>query len=208
LFKQLKYIAKSHFYAGPTSSGKTVLTKKLINAANHMISPPPEEIVYNYSVYQPIYDEMRGNIVFSEGITPIDEIPRDLKHRLWVLDDQLYTAQDSQQIVDTFIKYSHHLNISIILLTQNLFSQGKHFRTISLNTQYMFLLKSARDRSTVQSLARQIYPENVKFLSECYADAVSKPYGFLFIDLKPQTSDLYRVKSDIFSDFPIVYIKQ
>lgn len=197
-----------NFTLGPTSSGKTMLAKKLIDAAEYMVSPPPEEIIYNYSVYQPIYDEMRGRVIFSEGITPIEQIPKDFKHRLWILDDQLYTAQDSQQIVDTFIKYSHHLNISIVLLTQNLFSQGKHFRTMSLNTQYMFLLKSARDSSTVQSLARQIYPNNTKFLSECYTDAVSKPYGFLFIDLKPHSNDLYRVRSDIFSNLPIVYLQK
>lgn len=192
--------------SGPTSSGKTVLTKKLIEAAEYMITPPPEEIIYNYSVYQPIYDELRDKVNFSEGITPIEQIPKDFKHRLWILDDQLYSAQDSQQIVDTFIKYSHHFNISIVFLTQNLFSQGKHFRTMSLNTQYMFVLKSARDSSIIQTLARQIYPTNTRFLSECYADAVSKPYGYLFIDLKPHSNDQYRIRTDIFSNLPTVYL--
>ena len=116
--------------------------KQLIDAADYMISPKPEEIIYNYSVWQPIYDEMKEKANFIEGITAIEDIPKDGKHRLWILDDQLYSAQDSQQIVDVYIKYSHHMNISIVLLSQNLFHQGKQFRTMSLKTQYLFLLSS------------------------------------------------------------------
>lgn len=182
--------------------------KKLIDTADKFVTPPPVEILYNYSVYQPIYDELKEKVTLSEGLTPLEQIPKDSQHRLWILDDQLYTAQDSQDIVDVFIKYSHHLNISIVLLTQNLFSQGKHFRTMSLNTQYMFLLKSARDTSTIRTLAQQIYPENTKYLPECYIDAVSKQYGYLVVDLKPHTNDLYRVRSNIFSDVQTVYLQR
>lgn len=173
-----------------------------------MIYPPPEEIIYNYAIWQPIYDKLQGKVKFSEGISNIDEIQKDMKPRLWILDDQLYAAQDSQEIVETFTRYSHHLNISIVLLTQNLFSQGKHFRTISLNTQYMFILKSTRDTSVITTLGRQMFPSDSKFLIESYKDATSKPFGYLFIDLKASSDDKYRLRSNIFSDVIIVYLKK
>jgi len=35
---------------------------------------------------------------------------------------------------------------------------------------------------------------------ESYTDATSKPYSYLFVDLKPNTEDNYRLKADIFPD--------
>ncbi|GFX80820.1 uncharacterized protein TNCV_3215681 [Trichonephila clavipes] len=50
-----------------------------------------------------------------------------------------------------------------------------------------------RDQSQITHLGRQLYPRKVKFFQECYADATSKPYGYLLIDLKPETDESLRV---------------
>ncbi|GFT59535.1 uncharacterized protein TNCV_3406341 [Trichonephila clavipes] len=56
-----------------------------------------------------------------------------------------------------------------------------------------------RDQSQITHLGRQLYPRKVKFfMQECYADATSKPYGYLLIDLKPETDESLRVRTGMF----------
>ncbi|GFS84343.1 uncharacterized protein TNCV_4605581 [Trichonephila clavipes] len=56
-------------------------------------------------------------------------------------------------------------------------------------------MKNRRDQSQITHLGRQLYPRKVKFFQECYADATSKPYGYLLIDLKPETDESLRVRT-------------
>ncbi|GFW59718.1 uncharacterized protein TNCV_4718101 [Trichonephila clavipes] len=55
-----------------------------------------------------------------------------------------------------------------------------------------------RDQSQITHLSRQLYPRKVNFFQECYADATSKPYGYLLIDLKPEIDECLRVCTGMF----------
>ncbi|GFT65517.1 uncharacterized protein TNCV_649201 [Trichonephila clavipes] len=57
------------------------------------------------------------------------------------------------------------------------------------------ILWNRRDQSQITHLGRQLYPRKVKFFQEYYADATSKPYGYLLIDLKPETDESFRVRT-------------
>jgi len=70
-------------------------------------------------------------------------------------------------------KISHHRNISILYLTQNLFDENKCTRTISLNAHYLVLFKNRRDAGQFAIFARQRYPICWKFAIEGYEDATS-----------------------------------
>jgi len=85
-----------------------------------------------------------------------------------------------------------------LYLTQNLFYGSKQNRTISLNSHYLVLFKNARDATQISHLASQMYPGKSKFLIDAYRDATSKPFSYLLIDLKPDTEDQVRVRSNIF----------
>ena len=80
----------------------------------------------------------------------------------------------------------------------NIFHKNKHSRTVSLNAHYMVLFKNVRDASQITNLAKQMYPGNVKYLKSSYEDATNKHYGYFLIDLKSDTSDLPRLRTDIF----------
>ena len=144
-------------------------------------------------------------IRFIEGLSKIEDLPRDGKHRLWIIDDLMFDVSNSAAIADVYTKYSHHLNYSVIILCQNLYEKGKFFRTISLQVQYLFLLRSIRDASVISTLGRQI--GNYKFLKQCYQDATLQPFSYLFIDMKPGTDDKYRYRSNIFNNPSIVYVE-
>jgi hypothetical protein len=108
-------------------------------------------------------------------------------------------ASESDNVLDMFTKGSHHKNLSILLLTQNIFSKGKHSRTISLNAHYIILFKNPRDKSQISHLARQMYPKESKFLEEAYFDATQDAHGYIFIDLKQSTPNELRIQTNIFS---------
>jgi len=74
------------------------------------------------------------------------DVPENFENKngkpcLIILDDLLDVAY-SKDVCDLFTKGSHHRNISVILITQNLFHQANYFRYISLNAKYLVFLKT------------------------------------------------------------------
>jgi hypothetical protein len=109
-------------------------------------------------------------------------------------------AETNDNTASIFTRGSHHKDISVVYLSQNLFYGSKHNRTISLNTHYLMLFKNPRDATQIEFLARQMFPSNPKYLTQSFRDATGKAYGYIFIDLKPDTDDNMRLKTDIFPD--------
>ena len=181
--------------AGPTGCGKTIFTFKFIQQAKKMIQPPPENIVYCYGEYQPIFNEY-PYVTFNEGLPDVSQF--DGKPTLLIIDDLMSETNDS--VSNIFTKVSHHRNVSIMYLSQNLFYRSKQNRTMSLNAHYIVLFKNPRDANQVATLARQMYPTKSKFLVEAFSDATEKPYGYLLIDLKPNTEEKHRIRTNIFPD--------
>jgi len=115
-----------------------------------------------------------------------------------IIDDLMHEADE--RVSKIFTRVSHHKNLSVLHLTQNLFYGSKQNRTISLNSHYLVVFKNTRDATQISHLASQMYPGKSKFLIEAYRDATSKPFGYLLIDLKPDTEDQLRIRSNIFPD--------
>ena len=89
------------------------------------------------------------------GIEFIQGIPEDIdepdylnvsQRNLIVLDDLMAQSGEDKRIADVFTKESHHRNLSVIYIVQNIFHQRKEMRNISLNAHYIVLFKSPRDR--------------------------------------------------------------
>ena len=100
------------------------------------------------------------NVEFHYGLPDLNDF--DGKSRTLLLLDDLMTSTDDR-VVDLFTKISHHRNLSVAYLTQNIFYNNKQSRTHSLNSHYLVLLKNARDASQVANLARQMHPVKSAF---------------------------------------------
>lgn len=184
--------------AGPTGSGKTHLTMKLIAKARDVAFPPPVEIIYCYGVWQPAFKQLANTVTLHEGMIDVrSEIPSDGENRWLIIDDLMQEAGGSETDA-IYTKFSHHKNVSVFFIVQNLFA--KHIRTISLNTHYFFLFKNPRDGTTVSSLASQAFPGRVQAVMEAYRDATSSPNSFLLIDLRQETHDTMRLLGNYASD--------
>ena len=77
---------------------------------------------------------------------------------------------ENLKIYNLFTVDSHHKNISLVNLTQNIF-QEKHAKTINLNCGYLIVLNNQRDPSQIHHLERQIFSKDSKFVKECHKDA-------------------------------------
>jgi len=115
-----------------------------------------------------------------------------------VILDDLLTDVYSKQVCELFTRNSHHWNISVILITQNLFLQGRFGRDISLNGHYIVALKNVRDKIQFMYLASQMYPEDILGLYNAYQNATQEPYGYLLQDLTQSTNDGLRFRTNIF----------
>ena len=197
--------------SGGTKTGKTTFVKKLLSNVEVMIDSPPEDIKYFYSEYQETFAEIESlvpNIKFIEGVPDaiFDGINPKTRN-LYIFDDMM--GERDSVIAKLFTKKSHHGNLSVIYIVQNLFHQSKDHRTISLNASYLVLTKNVRDASQVIHLAKQIYLSNVKFFQQAYQMATAEPFSYLFIDLTPTCPDETRLRSGIFpNDKHYVYVPQ
>lgn len=197
----------TYLLSGPTGSGKTSFIKRFLRDRDNLINKRIEEVIYCLPEEQ-IVDETIPYTILHRGVPDISMF-RDLRPRIVILDDLLSSVDAN--VVELFIRGSHHYNLSVMFVVQNLFSKNKGCRDISLNSHYIVLMKNPRDKHQINTLARQISPENSRFICEAYKDATEKPYGYLLLDLHQTTPEQYRVRTNIFSsDSPrnIVYIPQ
>lgn len=137
---------------GPSGSGKTHFVKNVLENCKDVMQRVPDNIVWIYTSCQPMYDELQQNnkkIKSIEGLPDSfddpDLFPPHHSH-LVILDDVLLQAAEHPEVARIFTQYRHHKNMSMMLLTQNLFYKGKYSRTISLNTNYLVLFNNPRDK--------------------------------------------------------------
>lgn len=182
--------------AGPSGSGKTVFTRKLIEYSQKLIDPPPQKIVWCYGVYQKFFNELH-HVEFHDGLPDLSMFDGS-QRTLLIIDDLMHETDD--RVSQIFTRESHHKSISVAYLTQNFFHKSKQSRTMSLNAHYLVLFKNVRDATQISHLATQMYPGKSKFLIDAYRDSTSAPYSYLFVDLKPNTDEKIRVRSNIFPD--------
>ena len=187
---------------GPSASGKTEWTRKLLLST--LIQPPSERIIWCYGQWQPLYEDLQKKLPSIEFVHGIPEYLNSSQfinpsqRNLIVFDDLMTEAKCDQRIADIFTRGSHHRNLSCVYLTQNIFPQGKACRDIALNTQYLVLFNNPIDRQQVATLARRIYPSTSAMFMKRFEDYTSRPYGYLVVDLKPNTIEQDRLKTDIF----------
>lgn len=195
------------FIAGPSCCGKTKLLEKILLNLNKLIDKPIEKIVVCYKVMQPIYDTFKYlpiDVEFVEGLIDVTKFDSKI-NSLLLIDDLMELCKESKEIVSLFSVDSHHRNISVFLVAQNIFSKGKCTRDLTLNSSYMIIFKNPRDSNQISVLARQIFPGKSKAFMEAFNDATSKEHGYLFLDFNQKTSEKMRIQTNVTDEKRIFY---
>jgi hypothetical protein len=131
------------FICGQTQSGKSYLTRRILQNMGELFDPVPTKIIYCYGEYQKKFGELSPSVEMIEGFPDdIGSLTRGHENSLIVLDDSMSQCSSDQRAVDLFTRGSHHMGVSVLYLTQNLFPPGKLSRTISLNSHYMLIFRN------------------------------------------------------------------
>lgn len=195
--------------SGPTKSGKSHFTRKLIKYRNELFSVAPFKVLYCYGTWQKAFDEFEGSVDFYQGIpADVDQINSDSrdKHMLLILDDMMNSISKNSKVEQLFTQGSHHNNVSVVFITQNIFYQTNRIRTINLNCSYIIVTKNARTKAQTADLGGQMMMRDV--LVSAMEDMDREQYSYLLIDLSPHLTSNIRVKRNIFpGEVTIAYIK-
>lgn len=193
----------SIFVVGMSGSGKSYLTRQILNHANGMFKKPTGRILFCYGVWQDLYNQMKKEIPlieFHQGLPSSDEIYEwgaSEGHKILVLDDLMIDAADKVEMAHLLCVGSHHYNITVIHLLQNIFHKGKAMRTAFLNCHYFILFPSYRDRLQIQSFGKQLFPGKSKYFMDAFEKATSKPYGYLLVDISLHSDKSYQLRTNI-----------
>ena len=183
--------------SGFSNSGKTELTSKIIRKYHHKFASILICGVTEHSLESdPVIKDKLS--LYRDIVDPTSEIDHFKQGGiLLVLDDNFIEAINNKVILDCFSK-GRHSNISVILITQNLFPTGKYWRSISLNCSHYILLKQ-RDLQQIECLGRQLYgKEKAKQFTEIYRHAVlNRPYGHLLVDLSCTSDEKHQFRTNI-----------
>ena len=191
--------------AGPTMAGKTSFVIKLLENADKMFKEVPVKILYCFLAWQPAFEKLKkiANLTLHEGLPArgeITELGLLNGHKVVIFDDMLKYIVNDLNIQEYVTVSSHHNNMTVILISQNIFAQGQTARTISLNCHYIILFQNKRDVSQVSRLGSQIMPGNVRYFVDSFEKATSRKYGYLLIDFSPHTEKKYQLRTRIFPD--------
>lgn len=183
--------------AGSSGSGKSVWLKNLITNIDLLFKNKIERIVWCYGAAQPFFnDKELSHVEFVKGFNP-DEFKRNSKPTFLILDDLMSELAQSDELSVFFTK-NRHMDLSVAWLTQNLFGKGRSYRTMSLNSNYIVIMRMIRDKLQISTLVSQMFPDNKKFAKDAIFQATKTPYSYCVLDCKADTEDSLRIRARIF----------
>ena len=197
----IKFLANHNtIIFGQTGAGKTHFILDVIR--HKLIHPFPKRIYYMYKIRQPFMDTM-SNVMFIEGLN--FETLDTSKPSMLVIDDLVLST--NKDVAEMFILGSHHRQISIFFLTQNLFPNCDLFRVMSANAHYFVIFQNQRNFRQVMTLARQIFVgRDVYRITEAYKRASNTPRGFIILSFSPLLPNELTVVTDWWEECPSVYL--
>ena len=157
------------------------------------MTPKLYRILQCYVEYQTLYGTVKG-VEFQQGLPDLDTLDLREKH-LIILDDLM--DETDQRVASLFTKKSHHRNISVMYIAQNLFHRGKYHRTISLNAPWFYSKTPETYRRSWRQHTKSI-PGERNFFLEAFARVTARPHGYMVIDMKQNTPDILRLRTFIF----------
>lgn len=198
---------------GPSGSGKTFFVCKLLstpevfqnklNQIYWMVGSEDGESGQTKTVMK-----MIKNVTFIKGFQ--ENYQDMIKHGdALVIDDLFHESTKEKDFINLFTKIARHRKVLVIFITQNLFHQGGNHRTRNLNVHYLVIFRNPRDKTVIDFLGRQVFPQDRGFLSQVFEDVTAgSPHSYIFLDFTQECDDEIRVRGDILNPKGIVVYKQ
>ena len=191
--------------AGPSACGKTSFVRNLLAKFDTVttIDVPRLRVFWAHGQAQEAHHRKISDFVdvtYSDGI-PSEERVLEISPHILIMDDLMVEAASAGKSLVTFLsRFSHHNNISIIYITQNLYFNGKNTCEANRQSHYTVVFRNSRDKSIAITLGKQLAPYNKRHFYESFHDATKKPFSYLLIDAHPTTPEELLLKTNIYSE--------
>ena len=140
-------------------------------------------------------------IKFHEGIPDSELLPVWFpKGGLLVLDDLMEEGGNEKRVLDLFTKNSHHQNVTVIYLCQDMFPPGKYAKSISRNVHYIAPFKNPRDQLGIRNLLLQAFPTHCQNVQDTFRRVTDRSFGYLLLDLHTRITDDSRIFSHLLKE--------
>ena len=190
--------------AGGSGSGKTELVKRMIKED---LSKRFKDIHYCYPNYlTDIPADFSVPVQYNAGLLSKSELKDILDGSLIIIDDLMMESAANEDVAKLFTVVARKRNISVILLVQNIYQQGKYFRNIRLNATGIIMFKFRAGRDVNKRLLRDLGLQDMISVDQLDR-ALSKKYSYILFDLHPDRHcDFGCVRSNIFdTNFRVFY---
>ena len=173
-------------FSGSSQSGKTYMIGEMLKYQSEIFTSEFDFVKYYYPTFldeAPVdyHDFIETPISYTAGFPTKSDVLGFPKNTLMIIDDQSDVAVKSDLVSQIFKVISGKKNLSIILVSQNYFMQGKHSREIRNSCNYVGLFRNCCDDHLNSRVATAFG------LKAAYAAAEkdlyhSQIYPFIFID--------------------------
>ena len=144
-------------------------------------------------------DLQKQGVRFHEGL-PQGEAELDKWFRgrpgILVINDLMAEGGNSKELQDIFTKFSHHKDLTVIYLTQDLFPAGRYNKTISRNFHYIGVFNNPRDGTGLRNLLVQEFPGQWRTVLDTTQRLLDRPHGYVMFDSHPEAPNGMRVYTD------------
>jgi hypothetical protein len=197
----------SWLVSGSSGAGKSYMLSEFIKHHKRLIVPRQKKLLVAYRHIQPLYHDF-SKYIETEFMKEPNLIPNpdsELNNATILLIDDLMNSM--QQCIDYFTIHSHHKNICVIFVTQNLYASG--LRTLSLNANYLTIYRNPRDSSQIRFLARQLEPDDSQLVIKAYEMATKNAHGYLHVNCMQKCNPIFKYRDKIdANDFCSIFISK
>ena len=158
--------------SGASGSGKTHFIGKLCDRQAYMFTTPPEKIIFYYNT---LTDKIKSiatrnsNVILRQGLSMDLVEANDPQTHIWVIVDDFMLTKIYKFIAEIFTIKSRAKNVSISILTQNIYTKGgdagRYSRDILVNCTHSALFMTKRDIHSIRAIASAVYLDFKFFMS-------------------------------------------
>ena len=193
--------------SGSSGAGKTHFAGDLIRA--NIFQEETEYVYYYHPCYldePPVdwHESMKIPVSYQTGLPSVEQLTSMPPNSLIVLDDLMDKCVSSEVIDHLFRVISGKRKLSVMIMTQNYFVNGRFSRNIRNSCNYSVLMRNCCDATINSRAARAMNLTRPVLLAE--QSNADKEYPYIFIDQtqKGQVSG-YQIYTDIYDTFKKCY---
>ena len=193
--------------SGSSGAGKTYFAEKLLQ--NNCFERELEYIYYFHPCYldeAPVnwHETMNIPVSYQTGLPTLELLTSMPSNSVVVLDDLMDKCCSSETIDHLFRVISGKRKLSVMIMTQNYFAQGKYGRNIRNSCNYTVLLRNCCDATINRRAVRAMGLTKPFDIAESSCQNEEYPYIFIDQSQKGQVSG-FQIYTDIFGRFQKCY---